>query len=115
MGSRSNIVQTCEHNNIVGVEGLTCSLCEYHRSQEGQVTTLRDVCQRIRAGWLPHRVGDRWWYGRPSAYDGFSLWSEGKVPTMLVVEPMPDTERDAWMATLHPMAEAPASGRCEPS
>lgn len=48
MGSRSNIVQTCEHGYVVEA-GLTCALCEYHRSQEGQVAALRAEVESLRA------------------------------------------------------------------
>lgn len=72
---------------------------------------LREVCQRIRAGWLPHRLSPgSWWWGRPAADDGFRLWSEGLVPSMIVVEPMEAEEVEAWTATLHwaaPEAVAP--------
>lgn len=58
-------------------------------------------CQRIRAGWLPHRLAaGTWWWGRPAADDGYRLWSEGFVPSMSVVEPMSSAEVDAWGSAL---------------
>lgn len=70
-------------------------------------TTLVQLVQRIRAGWLPHRVGGqdgRWWWGRPRYDDGFRLWSEGHVPSMAAVEPMTDEEIRVWAQALHPLA-----------
>lgn len=63
------------------------------------------ICQRMRAGWLPHRLSEgSWWWGRPSGGDGFHLWSTGAVPTMSIVERMTDGEVQVWVATLHPAA-----------
>lgn len=79
---------------------------------EASERRLRDICQRIRAGWLPHRLepDGTWWWGRPSSDDGWRLWTDGLVPTMAVVEHMTDEEVEAWTATLHPFApEAPQS------
>lgn len=64
-----------------------------------------DICQRIRAGWLPHRLSaGSWWWGRPSGEHGFRLWSQGSVPTMSIVDPMTVNEVRVWRASLHPMA-----------
>lgn len=73
------------------------------------------VCQRLRAGWLPHRLAvGSWWWGRPRSGDGFYLWSEGVVPSMSVVEPMTDAEVAAWTATLHPLAPERLAGENTP-
>lgn len=68
---------------------------------------LTRVCQRIRAGWLPHVVGPvggaQWWYGRPRD-DGFDLWRQGLTPSMSIVDLMPEDEAAAWEETLHPLA-----------
>ena len=72
----------------------------------GMSDDVRRVLQRIRAGWLPHKVGT-WWWGRPieQTPSGFTLWSQGLVPSMSVIEPMDDDEIEVWTAYLHPMAE----------
>lgn len=69
-------------------------------TEPGQRAPIVMVCQRIRAGWLPHKMGHGWWYGRPRA-GGFDYWRMGVTPSMSVVEQMPDDERDAWIGTLH--------------
>lgn len=82
---------------------------------EASETRLREVCQRIRAGWLPHRLSTdgSWWWGTPSPAGGFGLWSTGQVPSMNLVERMADDEVAAWIATLHPMAPEAAGASTE--
>lgn len=61
------------------------------------------VVRRFAAGWLPHTVGpDRtsWWWGRPRDSLGYTLWTEGLTPSMVLVERMTDSERDAYLAAL---------------
>ena len=65
--------------------------------------SIIDVCQRIRAGWLPYREAGSgsWWWGRPANLEGFFLWSQGDVPAMAVAELMEPDEVEAWQSTLH--------------
>lgn len=77
---------------------------DVERVVERHHKALVDVCQRIRAGWLPHylRANRSWWWGRPTEGSaGFWHWSEGRVPAMSVVERMKPAEVEAWVSTLH--------------
>lgn len=93
------LTRPCPH--IVTDEEGT-SYCGLAATTDRLDAVLVHVCQRIRAGWLPHRLSaGGWWWGRPDHEDGFHLWSEGYVPCMRVVEPMSTAEVDAWVSTLH--------------